>query len=212
MNHASREEMLAAFGPFRVVFEPMGDDTTPYLSLLHLHDARSLVVVRAIRDATTEPDSTACVLTLLRDVNWRPHIVGSIAAYYASNLDAINQMWAALDAGSWAAPQIAAILSKCDPTFIDRATSRLNEHCPLSNDAEYAISSAIERHSAQGPAGSHHRSSKSATAIYALIPENLRKQLASNVELQKLIADDFDGSAEIATSWLEAFLELDAQI
>jgi hypothetical protein len=204
--------MLAAFGPFAVVFEPIRDDRTPYLSLLHLHHERSLDVVRAIRDAVATPNSASCVLTLLRDVNWRPHLVGAIATYFDTTNDAITQMWAALDAGSWVTPQLAGILSKCDSDFSGKAISRLANCCPLSGDPEYSMESPIERHSAQGPAGSHHRSSKSAASLFALLPANDSAQFASNDDLQTLIADDFDGSADIAASWLESFLELDAQL
>ena len=135
------------------MFEPIGDDRNPYLALLGLHDPRSLDVVRTIRDVAAAPDSASFVVTLLRDVNWRPHLVGAIATYYNPTNGTINQMWAALNAGSWVTPQLAGILSKRDTNFVDNAMARLADCCPLSRDPEYSIESPIERHSAQGPAG-----------------------------------------------------------
>ncbi len=211
-NYDSRQEILAAFGPFAVVFEPINNDTTPYLSLLHLHDQHSLVVVRAIRDAVSKPNSASCKLSLLRDVNWRPQLVGVIATHYAPTNDAISQLWAALDSGSWVTPQIASILSRCDPTFVGSAVSRLTDLCPLSNDPEYSIYSRMKHHSSQGQADSHHRSSKSAAALFALLPADVSDQFASNADLHKLIGADHDDSADTATSWLARLLELDAQL
>ena len=212
VNHASRDEMLAAFGPFRVIFEPIGDDRNPYLALLGLHDPRSLDVVRTIRDVAAAPDSATFAVTLLRDVNWRPHLVGAIATYYNPTHETLAQMWAALDAGSWVTPQLAGILSRLDATFVDSAAARLVHCCPLSGNPEYSIESPIERHSAQGPAGSHQRSSKSAASLLALLSPDHASEFSSNDDLHSLIADDDDGSAEIATSWLAKFLELDAKL
>ena len=149
---------------------------------------------------------------MLRDVNWRPHLVGAIATYYNTANVAIAQMWAALDAGSWVAPQLGGILSLRDPNFITNAVDRLRNRCPLSGDPEYSIGSPVERHSAQGPAGTHLRSSKSAASLLELLPEDRATEFSSNGDLQSLIADDYDGSARIATSWLAKFLAMDAQL
>lgn len=209
--------MLDAFGQFAVVFEPMGDDRTPYLCLLHLHDERSVNVVNAIRGATEHDSADNCIVTLLRDVDWRPHLVGAIAAHFRPSANAIAQMWAALDAGSWVTPQLAAILTNCDSAFRDRALDRLNSLCPHSNDPEYSIESPIERHSAQGPAGSHHRSAKSAASLSSLLKcdcpdHDLVKTLDVHAKLQQLIGDDFDNSGDVAISWRRRFLELAALV
>ena len=204
--------MLKAFGPFSVVFDPIGSNRTPYLSLLRLHRPGILDIVRIIRDTASKPDSTTNAVTMLRDANWRPHLVGAIATYYCTAGAAVTQMWAALDAGSWVAPQLAGVLSLCDPNFVINAAQRLHSGCPLSGDPEYSIGSPIERHSAQGPAGSHHRSSKSASSLLELLPEDRAAEFSSNDHLQSLIADDNDGSGKIATSWLARLLKLDAQL
>ena len=212
VNHPSREGMLAGFGPFRVVFEPIGDDRNPYLALLGLHRSNSLGVVRIIRDIAVVPGAVSFAANLLRDVNWRPHLVGAIAAFYNPTEDTIARMWAALDAGSWVTPQLGAILSKCDTEFIENATTRLANCCPLSRNPAYSIASPVEQHSAQGPANSYQRSSKAASSLLALLAPDRASDFASNDELQSLIEDDRDGSANIATSWLGRFLAIDAQL
>ena len=211
-DYASRDEMLAAFGPFAAIFQPMGEDKTPYLSLLGLQDEGSTKVIRAIRNSVNQSDTASYVLTLLRDVNWRPHLVGAIACYYDTNDDSVAQMWAAVDAGSWVTPQLTVVLSLCDDDFVDNASRRLDRFCPLSSDPEYSLDSPIQRHSAQGPAGSSHRSSKTAASLLALLPADIGVRFDSNTSLQKLVADDFDGSAETATSWRQRFLDLDLQL
>lgn len=203
--------MLKAFGPFAIVFEPMGYDTTPYLTLLHLHDQRSSDVIRTIRDLATD-DSVTHVVTLLRDDNWRPHLIGAIAAFYKTTTEAVAQLWRAVDAGSWVTPQLTGILSRIDNEFTSKAVVRLMKLCPIIDDPEYSIQSPLEKHSAQGPAGSNHRSAKSATSLLALLDENEIAQFYANENLHALIRNDYDGSADIAISWMEKFLELDSQL
>jgi hypothetical protein len=212
----TREEMLAAFGPFAVVFEPIRDDKTPYLSLLHLHAQRVAVVIDLIRAASRNDDSEPYILALLRDVNWRPHLVGAIASYFRKTDATVAQMWRAVDGGSWVTPQLSAVLSLIDDSFVDRALERLASHCPLWSASQYSIDSPIERHVAQGPAGSYHRSSKAASSFLALLRLDSRDDervtaLENDSELRQLVADDVDDGGGIATSWRARLLELAVQ-
>lgn len=214
-DYATREEMLAAFGPFAVAFNRVGRDSTPYLSLLHLHDDTVVKVIELIREATLEQHSEAAIIALMQDVNWRPHLVGSIAAYFRrSDLSRI-QMWRAMDAGSWVTPQIAAILSIICDDFVEYSIERLAAGCRLTNDQEYSVPNALERHVAQGPAGDHQRSAKMASSLLAMLrtvhASDVRVGLMeNNVALQNLLAGDEDDSGALATSWRERFLELAA--
>ena len=165
----TREKMLTSFGPFAVVFQPIGDDEWPYFSLLHLHDERVAVVVELIRAVSRKDDAEPYTLTLLWDVNWRPHLVGAIAGYFRKTDATVAQIWRAVDAGSWVTPQLSAVLSLIDDRFIDCSLERLASYCPLSNDPQYSIDSPIERHNAQGPAGSRNRSAKAASSLLALL-------------------------------------------
>ena len=65
VDHATREDMLAAYGPFAAAFEPFGDDTTPYLSLLHLDSDQAANVITLIRDVARSDAATDYILVLL---------------------------------------------------------------------------------------------------------------------------------------------------
>lgn len=71
-GHATRDEMLDALGPFSVVFEPIGDDTTPHLSLLHLRNHASVVNVTflVLNSETPSHLRTLTTPTLLAAVWW----------------------------------------------------------------------------------------------------------------------------------------------
>ena len=125
-------------------------------------------------------------------------------------------MWAALDAGSWVTPQLAAVLSISDNEFTHHAIDRLDRMCPFSDDPEYRIESPIERHSAQGPSGSRGRSAKSASSLFAVLqvdsPDNADVlRLAEDSEFRQLVASDVDNGGCIATSWRDKLVAVNNQ-
>lgn len=216
-EHASRDEMLDAFGPFAVIFEPIGDDSTPYLSLLHLHHDRVANVIALISDAANSDDSESSIVSLLQDVDWRPHLVGAVANYFRKFDSATAQIWRAVDSGSWVTPQLLAILSLIDEDFLAHSIGRLTSGCPLSNDPDYSVEEPLERHVAQGPSGSVHRSSKAAASLLTLLQidsadDERVQEIERNGDLQDLIATDVDQSGDVATSWREKLLKLVAEL
>jgi hypothetical protein len=205
--------MLTAYGPFSVAFEPLGQDRNPYMSLLWLKGDSAEQIIHVIRAATTKTDAEECTLTLLRDVNWRPQLVGAIAARFLATRPVVEQTWRAVDAGSWVSPQLAAVLSLVDPTFVTRATDRLASRCELKVDADYMIDDPAERHSAQGPLGSRLRTAKTAAALQALLDEDVPTdrrvaELHTDAELQSLIAHDVDHAAGITLYWRSRLLDI----
>lgn len=212
-EYETRQEMLAAFGPFAAVFEPIGENKAPYLSLLHLHDSRVAEVVNAIRVAATHELSHEYIMVLLRDAGWRPHLVGSVATYYRTSESAIDLAWRALDAGSWVQPQLAAMLSLVHSQFLDKAILRLESGCPLERHSTKTIDDPTVAHVVQGPNGDSNRSSKMTASLVALLREDYPNdervvQLQHSRELLELIAEDEDNSGEVAKGWRERFLRL----
>ena len=67
------------------------------------------------------------VCALLKDLNWRPNLVGAAAvarARMASGV-VVRELWAALDRRSWVSPQLAVAASIVDPRFGDGARARM---------------------------------------------------------------------------------------
>ena len=78
--------MLAAFGPYSVAFEPIGNHRNPYLSLMHLAHDRASLVVGTIRDVARLDGTESFVVAMLCDINWRPHLVAAVQLTFARTL------------------------------------------------------------------------------------------------------------------------------
>jgi hypothetical protein len=213
MADDSLDDYFASFGPLAVVFGPLDDDSTPYLSLLHLHHERTAKVIELIRESTRQPNAIPGLINLLRDPDWRPNLVGAVAAYFSSSDQINNEIWRAVDAGSWVTPQLAAILSLRDDGFVVRSIARLTNGCPLVRDSDHSIDDPLARHVSQGPAGDCERSAKAAASLFALLNADYAaneqvKGMGMMGDLADLIALDFDDSGDLATSWRERFLQL----
>jgi hypothetical protein len=195
--------MLKAFGPYAVVFDRIEEDTTPYLRLLGLDRQRSLTVVEIIGKANRGNGAAAARHAMLTDENWRLHLVAGVATYFDPSTESINDCWAAIDAGSWVTPQLAAVVSAVDPNFTDEATMRLDNGAPLLGNGRFGLSSALELHSAQGPAGTTARSAKLAASLLALLPKS-----NPSSALADLVAKDIDNSGQIASRWLESIKQI----
>lgn len=212
MANDSVDEYFDAFGPFAAVFKPLGDDLTPYLSLLHLRHEGTEKVIALIRKLTRQPNASQGIVNLLRDSDWRPHLVGVAAAHFATSDELFQEAWRAIDAGSWVTPQIAAILSLNDGNFVERSINRLKYGCPLVRTLDQEIDDPLQRHISQGPAGDHERSAKAAASLYATLcldhPSDDRvRALAMDKQLETLIMADFDDSSNRTISWRERFLQ-----
>lgn len=67
-------------------------------------------------------------LVLLRDGNWRSHLVACIAALDgARTAELIDAFWATMRRFSWGSPQLVATASLIDPDFVPRALLTLTE-------------------------------------------------------------------------------------
>lgn len=144
---------------------------------------------------------------MLRDANWRPHLVGAIALLLEPSLDH-TLLWHAIDGGSWVTPQLVVTATFTDPTFLDQARKRVAALCPVI--APIGLTPA-ELHSATGPAGSSGRSAKALASLIAVSVEfpdlaQWRIDVLEDDRVKNLLAVDasWDRSDQIITSWTAA--------
>lgn len=210
MDDLSDGDSYEEFGPFAAVFRPLYGQAAPYLSLLRCMDSVDRLIAK-IRDLSATEDAAKFAAVLLRDVNWRPHLVGAVASYFLRSAEVSDQLWRTVDAGSWVTPQLVVILSLSDSQFLERSLDRLEAGCPCVDDRA-GCESEIESHIARGPATDEERCSKAASALWAIVSreyiENPRTvRLSANPSLHSLISTDVDNGGEIALDWRSAFLE-----
>ena len=189
------------------IFAPVFETAHGYLALLGLRSSDAPESVARVRDCCRRaPDPFPDVCRLLTEANWRPHLVATVAVIIRGyHEEAVRLLWRRLDTGSWVTPQIGVALSIVDPEFLQRARERLEARCPLDASDLRRIT-AIERHSAAGPAGSVARSAKAAQTLIQIVRTRSSEaewldQLFAAPDFQALLREDFDGSDGIADSW-----------
>jgi len=167
-----------------------------------------------LRIVRSHADLEDYVLFMLHEPDWRPQLVGAVAAFLGVRSAAIiSQLWLAFDTGSWVSPQLAAVLSRVDPKFADHAVSRLAERCPTIANPAIEAAPPLEKHVARGSAGPILRSCKAVAALLRLLetePEHDSRVLAlqDDEELVQMVATDVDKGGEIATRWLNRIVKI----
>jgi hypothetical protein len=194
------------FGPFEPAFDSSSLPVPGYLCLLApASPAETLVVIDRIRAGLEEPGRDPTLHALLRDVDWRPHLVAAVALLL---IDApqpfLADLWSAVRAGSWVSPQLLAVASVRDNDFLTIAAAREAERFEVRAPAGLT---PLERHSATGPATDPQRSAKEASAILALCELTATgtawaARVRDEPDLRRLLANDLDSGGEIATRWL----------
>jgi len=186
------------FGIFAPVFQaPHG-----YLSLLHLSAPDALHAISLIRQCCKSVEFPETeIAQLLGDLNWRPHLVAAVAITVSEPSTAIfDDLWRALDAGSWVIPQLAAVASLYDPGFKEHAGLRLSNLCPI-NYSRARKDFDVKKYLADGSLPT--RSSKAAASLLALLPD-----LRPSTKLQELVATDQDNCADLVINWKSKLNEL----
>lgn len=127
MSEPGDEAPARVPAPFRSLLGP----GAPYLELLSLRSDQALRPVRAALAGSGR--MVADVETLLRTLYWRPQLVGAVASLLLSGPACgglAGEVWAALDRGSWVAPQLVVIALQLDPGFEAQAFQRLEHRAP----------------------------------------------------------------------------------
>jgi len=197
---------VSDFGKFHPLFGKFGG----YLSLLNLHSDDSVEAVARIMRIVRAGDVSADIDRLLRDANWRPHLVGGVAMIVAKDsAGPVSAAWRAVDCGSWVTPQLVACLAFADHSFPDEVRSRLTSQWRLA-DPEF--DSDLERHVATGPGGPDARSAKAVASLVAVC--GLHDELGEMAEaaradaaVQAALSQDIDRSDDILRGWRSRLLE-----
>jgi hypothetical protein len=171
---------------FRPLFEPGNGD---YLSLLSL-DAKlgahsAIDLLRSL--LTSVPGAHTQIAILFGDRNWREHLVGCVAALLSGTDETLLALiWAAADDGSWVGPQLAVTLALLDPSFKERARSRIE----APGCAPTLLSALLEMY-------------RRVIGDDAWVNgQRMAPQVA------RLLEDDVDGGARMASFWLDRLSEL----
>ena len=190
------------------IFAPLLKRTIVYLKLLHLDGPEATGAVSLVmKCCASVPNPYEDICRLLRQNNWRSHLVAAVAlATLPSNTEANIELWNAIDKGSWVTPQLAVVGLLRDPMFADRARETLRSGCSV-DASQAARLSAAERHSSTGPGGRVERSAKTAASLVALVgllPEtDWLVAEAASADLMNLLDKDIDSSGMIAERWLK---------
>lgn len=190
----------------------------PYLHLLHLRDDTTAgtgygygprAALATIRDLVrSNIVDEAQTLSLLRQRDWRPHLVGISTVYFASiqstaTVPVIEQMWDTFDKGSWVSPQVAAILSLVDEDFFDQALTRLDLVCEDDEFDDETISTISKPVGALVGLMRNHGSMDERTALHKMMQDG-----PNALKIEQLIVEDMelDRGGEISVSWRRDFL------
>jgi hypothetical protein len=204
--------MSQQFGPFQVAFRAQTGSVAHYLRLLNLGQGAA-ESINAVRRAAGRRGAERRVIDMLRDRNWRPHLVAIVAAFETRPTDALAECWRALDRGSWVAPQIAAVLSIIDADFLSNSLVRLRAGCPLVLDSTDEFDSRVLALASQEPGRPDFQTAKNSASLLALLALDHRDDegvlsLTSDAVLADLIRRDVDKSAEICIGWRTRFVSL----
>ncbi|MBS2033783.1 hypothetical protein JST97_02295 [bacterium] len=188
---------MSAFDP---IFES-GD----YLSLLHISPNCAGVVERIGEIARNCQNLESEFSSLLND-GWRPALVACVALFGQCSEALLEKLWAALDRGSWVAPQMAVTLSLLDPNFPEKARQRLLSGCP-PQVPEKPITAEI--HVSDGPAGARLLSAKTRVCLMTLLASQPQGRDWLNQHIPRadalhdiLVEDAWDESSRLVARWL----------
>ena len=183
------------------------------MTLLNLNDDAT-VALREIRSAIRgSPHLQDEVIALFENPNWRPQLVGGVALLLgAATPTTLDALWRAVDAGSWASPQLVGVASTVDTQFVSHAMERIIARCPIVAERLDRMPWP-ERHSAAGPESIIQHSAKLFAALVGVVelsqerPDWLTQELAKS-DAQALLATDQGGSRSLAPKWRSAWSKL----
>lgn len=200
------ETGLQTFGVFTPLFTGEEGGVPGYLKLLGPGTDASFAI-ELLREAIE--NSGENVGKEIRDLfghrNWRPQLVAASAMLVGNLSSELPSLWDALDQPCWTSPQLAAVASCLDPSFLDQARARLEAGCPLNLEKSADLDPLV-RHSALGPTSFDGHSSKLIVTYVTLCSEQRATadwlpQLVSRPDIQRAIELDVDKAGEITTRW-----------
>lgn len=147
------------------------------------------------------------VLNLLSDSKWSAHLVAVTSLLIAKDCSPriITAMWKTMDSGSWAIPQIAAVLSVVDAEFFEKAKENLkNPTQNIQPTFPEELQHFFDTASPVQLAKNYKNRSKVISALAALYGSARGHQsFLEHKEVQKMINDGGNKKiGRIAVEWL----------
>jgi hypothetical protein len=158
-----------------------------------------------VRSANPEGE----IVALLREANWRSHLVAGVALVISEHgvkRSLVEALWGALDAGSWVAPQLGVCLALIDPNFSLQAKARIESGCRVvarasASPGEVSLNRAVE----ESPAGFIARFAK---ALAAFLKSQPRPLLLGEESARRHSKQGSGGRMELSAKALAALLYL----
>lgn len=191
---------LSELGPFEAVIET---GFPVYLTFLHLDGKEVQVALSRIRNAIQEAGNPKkYIRLLLKDRGWRLHLVGAVAILLTDDVEhrCTDELWSAIDGGSWVVPQLAVTALFTDKQFAQQARRRIE-----------ALLSSMEPSFAGGSTGGYASSPKALASLLAVgnhVPSQREwvQVVSQGTKVQEMLRDDDDRANEIAEQWLRCAL------
>jgi hypothetical protein len=169
-----------------------------YIDLLGM---RSNTVVQVLTDIAgilrSTDEASIYIGHMLRDRNWRSHLIASAAALLSREPSQYaSAQWATFDRGSWVAPQLAVSLYWSDPDFPEEARRRIVARCPI-DDSDYFFRGMTRNASAKNLA--------SLLGVMKCIRSDAywaASELQA-AEVQDLLESDIDAAGTIVHWWFD---------
>jgi len=204
---------MTGFGNFDPLFGPRPGAVPGYLMLLGVREDTAVAIgdIR-VAIASSGSDVGQRVEQMLGDLDWRPQLVAATAILVGDLTDLLPALWSALDRPCWTSPQLAAVASLIDASFLTKAKMRLEDGCKMDvRDA--AAMTPIERHSALGPTSVAAHSPKLMSALAALCSlddaaEHWLSELISRPDIKEALELDKDHAGAIAVRWRRGISDL----
>ncbi len=197
---------MQTFGKFTSLFTASEGDVPAYLKLLGAHDDASSaidLIKTAIEDSGDDVGKE--IGDLFQRQNWRPQLVAASAMLAGKLYRELPLLWAALDQPCWTSPQLAAVASRLDSSFLQQARIRLEAECVM-NMEEALTMTPVQRHSALGPTSFDGHSAKVIVTYVTLCSEEKDAetwlpQLVTQPHIQRALELNIDKAGDIALRW-----------
>lgn len=204
---------MTGFGNFDPLFGPRPGAVPGYLMLLGVREDTAVAIAEIrVAIASGGSDVRQQVEQMLGHLNWRPQLVAATAILVGELMELLPVLWSALDRPCWTSPQLCAVASLIDPSFLAKARARLETGCKMEvRDA--AAMSPIERHTALGPTSVAAHSPKLMSALAALCSlddaaEQWLPKLISRPDIKEALELDKDHAGAIAVRWRRGMSDL----
>jgi Macro domain len=215
LGEAQRATIFARFPSFEPLFAKNETAQVPHYLLLLNVAPLAKEAVNEIRHALSRSGDRLDieVVALLGESNWRPQLVGAVAALVAGpNEQRIEALWRAIDRPSWVSPQLVAAVSVLDAAFDENARARLDRRGAL-DAAEATRMPWLERHSALGPGSVVAHSAKVTSSLLRICERRASasawiSRYTADENLRRFIASDVDRGGDIAENWSRAIAEI----